>query len=257
VGDIPLPGDIPPAGFLLLPEPVDGVLNHAGVNIFPADDPFPNRAESKTLLKNPDSLEDKCILAYLKYLETEVVTYISLTQSKSKLVKNVGKKMLQLLKDDINGKLTGIASSSIREKMVSIILSEKFPSMEYCNMYQSDGKDEGGTDGSDDEELVISVCPNICCTGAFVQEGMMGIVMCAEVRQLIFTADKVRSRRHVPGTLEFNVPVVLTHLLGATEGKVSQLERIIFSESFVKEESKNEVAKSKRKSLCMDQSDKQ
>ena len=42
----------------------------------------------------------------------------------------------------------------------------------------------------------------------------MGVVMCAEVRQLIFTADKVRSRRHFPGTLEFNVPVVLTHLLG-------------------------------------------
>ena len=42
----------------------------------------------------------------------------------------------------------------------------------------------------------------------------MGVVMSAEVRQLIFTADKVKSRRHFPGTLEFNVPVVLTHLLG-------------------------------------------
>ena len=42
----------------------------------------------------------------------------------------------------------------------------------------------------------------------------MGVVMSAEVRQLIFTADKVKSRRNFHGALEFNVPVVLTHLLG-------------------------------------------
>ena len=34
--------------------------------------------------------------AYLKYLETEIVTYISLTQSKSHLVKGVAKRMLQV-----------------------------------------------------------------------------------------------------------------------------------------------------------------
>ena len=57
-------------------------------------------------------------------------------------------------------------------------------------------------------------------TGAFIQEGMMGVVMCAEVRQLIFTADRVRSRRSTPGVLEFNVPVVLTHLLGNNNKKI-------------------------------------
>jgi hypothetical protein len=45
---------------------------------------------------------------------------------------------------------------------------------------------------------------------------MMGVVMSAEVRQLIFTADKVKSRRNFHGALEFNVPVVLTHLLGTS-----------------------------------------
>ena len=34
---------------------------------------------------------------------------------------------------------------------------------------------------------------------------------------------------------------------GATEGKVSQLERLVFSENFVKEESDSEDSKSKRK----------
>ena len=36
-------------------------------------------------------------------------------------------------------------------------------------------------------------------------------------------------------------------LLGATEGKVSQLERLVFSENFVKEESDGDDATSKRK----------
>ena len=127
--------------------------------------------------------------------------------------------------------------------------------------------------GPDDTELLVPSCPNICCTGAFIQEAMMGVVMSAEVsiliisnnimanihvqvRQLIFTSEKVQSRRQFPSTLEFNVPLVLTHLLGkrfeslpvnkifhkksisgATDGKKSQLERLVFSENFVKEES--------------------
>jgi hypothetical protein len=42
-------------------------------------------------------LEDLCVDAYLKYLETEIVTYVSLTQSKSVLVKGVAKRMLQVM----------------------------------------------------------------------------------------------------------------------------------------------------------------
>ena len=45
----------------------------------------------------------------------------------------------------------------------------------------------------------------------------MGVVMSAEVRQLVFTSDKVQSRRQFPATLEFNVPLVLTHLLGKSQ----------------------------------------
>ena len=35
--------------------------------------------------------------------------------------------------------------------------------------------------GTEDSELLVPNCPNICCTGAFIQEGMMGVVMSAEV----------------------------------------------------------------------------
>lgn len=142
----------------------------------------------------------------------------------------------QILKDDINSRLTGLASSVLREKMISLILSDQFPSVEHCNIYQQERKEEGA-EGAEDSELITPNCPNICCTGAFIQEGMMGVIMSAEVRaqlvsqgqlnnnnnnvlrysqvrQLIFSSDKVQSRRQYPACLEFNVPVVLTHLLG-------------------------------------------
>ena len=200
-------------------------------------------------------------MAYLKYLENELVTYISLTQSKSHLVKGVARRMLQILKEDINGRLTGLASSVLREKMVTLILSENFPSVEHCNIYVPEKKDNNvEVDPGDESEVIIPTCPNICCTGAFIQEAMLGVVLSAEVRQLVFSGDRVQSRRQFPGTLEFNVPVVLTHLLGATDGRVSQLERLVFSENFVKEESE-EIAPNEQPSRArlpmLDQSDKQ
>ena len=88
---VPLPGQ----ELLLLPDPVDGVLNHVPLN----DNPLPpqiNVVETSKLCKNPSSLEDLCVRGYLKYLENEIVTYVSLTQSKSHLVKGVAKRMLQV-----------------------------------------------------------------------------------------------------------------------------------------------------------------
>ena len=88
---MPLPGQ----ELLLLPDPVD-VLNHVPLNDNPLP-PQPNLVlEATKLSKSPSSLEDLCVRAYLKYLENEVVTYVSLTQSKSHLVKGVAKRMLQV-----------------------------------------------------------------------------------------------------------------------------------------------------------------
>ena len=39
----------------------------------------------------------------------------------------------------------------------------------------------------------------------------------------------------------FNVPVVLTHLLSSSRNRFSRLERLIFSESFVREEIKRDL----------------
>ena len=91
---VPLPG-VGAGDLLLLPDPVDGVLNHAPVQADPHAAAATDQPASKQV-RNPSSLEDKCVMAYLKYLENEIVTYISLTQSKSHLVKGVAKRMIQV-----------------------------------------------------------------------------------------------------------------------------------------------------------------
>ena len=61
----------------------------------------------------------------------------------------------------------------------------------------------------EDLEQVYSNCPNTCCTGAFVQEAMAGVIMSADIRELIFTSEQVSSRRSSSfSCLEFNIPVV-------------------------------------------------
>ena len=216
------------------------------------------REEQRKVTYNPKTLEDACVMAYLKFLENEMATYISLTQTKSRLVKGVARRMLEMLKQDINGQLTGIASSVLREKMISLILSKQFPSIEHCNIYVPGRKDNKGTDnaGDEPEEAIIPACPNICCTGAFLQEAMLGVVLSAEVRQLVFSPERVQSRRQFPSTPNLNVPVVLTHLISATDGRVSQLERIVFSENFVKQET-NAGLNDRRVRSPIDQTDKQ
>lgn len=275
--------------------------------------PAPASLTSMYKMKSPLSLENLAIEAYLKYLEGEVVAYINLTQTESALLRGVAIRMMATLKDQLNGRMSGIASSAIRQKMLKIILSDRFPSPQYCNIYIKRGRKTNeieahrqhiaiaaavaavgiqpaaiavaanippnnqeldvlppivdahlpvaqaavlglGVAGEanianplmpntednlhEDLEQVYSNCPNTCCTGAFIQEAMAGVIMSADIRELIFTSEQVTSRRSSTfSCLEFNIPVVLTHLLSATHQHFSQLERLIFSENFVKEDS--------------------
>ena len=92
----------------------------------------------------------------------------------------------------------------------------------------------------EETEHMYSNCLNVCCTGSFIKETMAGIIMSHEVKELIFTNDTVTSRKSAfPNCHEFDSPVVLTHLLSATHQQFSQLEKLVFSEHFVKEEPSN------------------
>ena len=93
------------------------------------------------------------------------------------------------------------------------------------------------SDFVEETEHMYSNCLNACCTGSFIKETMAGIIMSHEIKELIFTTETVTSRKSTfPNCHEFDTPVVLTHLLSATNQQFSQLEKLVFSEHFVKEE---------------------
>ena len=96
------------------------------------------------------------------------------------------------------------------------------------------------SDFVEETEHMYSNCLNVCCTGSFIKETMAGIIMSHEVKELIFTNETVTCRKSAfPNCHEFDSPVVLTHLLSATHQQFSQLEKLVFSEHFVKEEPSN------------------
>ena len=96
------------------------------------------------------------------------------------------------------------------------------------------------SDFVEETEHMYSNCLNVCCTGSFIKETMAGIIMSHEVKELIFTNETVSCRKSAfPNCHEFDSPVVLTHLLSATHQQFSQLEKLVFSEHFVKEEPSN------------------
>ncbi|CAB4067446.1 unnamed protein product [Lepeophtheirus salmonis] len=218
----------------------------------------------------PESLESLSVKRYLQFLEAECAAYVALTQKDSVLLKGVSKRMLELLKEQINDVMTGLASSALREKMMDLILgSKEFPSPQYCNVLQrqssssspntsknsrSGPEDEDEEDDEDDDEdRVFSNCPNTCCTGAYIQETMVGVIMSADIRQLIFNLDKVTSRRRRDAHYtEFNVPVVLSHLLASTHGRYSQLERIVFADNFIRDERSSPFSLIEEDNLFMD-----
>ena len=90
----------------------------------------------------------------------------------------------------------------------------------------------------EETEHLYSNCLNSCCTGSFIKETMAGVIMSPEIKELIFTSDTVGFRKSsvFPQIYDFDSPVVLTHLLYVTHHQFSQLEKLVFSEHFVKEE---------------------
>jgi hypothetical protein len=81
------------------------------------------------------SLEDSCLNVYLVYLEAEAAAFVTLTQSESSLLRTAAPKMISTLKNELNCKMGGLAATTIRQKMLKIVLSDRFPSAKYCNVY--------------------------------------------------------------------------------------------------------------------------
>lgn len=82
-------------------------------------------------------LEELCINRYLSYLEHEAAAYVSLTQSDSQILRSIAPKMVEILKNQLSRFVgsNGVTSTALRQKMLELVLSERFPSPSYSNIY--------------------------------------------------------------------------------------------------------------------------
>ena len=166
------------------------------------------------------SLQNLCLHSYLSFLETECKTWIDLKRSKSRLLQSVANEILPTLQRHLSSFLSGISSSNTRELMINEILSGKFPSDQYRNCVE--GNFEGDTQqlGLFDsffqlqEDIVRHTkrCVRMCCTGMFIVETMLRVVINDEIRYLILPEDitnKIWNKKQNPyyrGGIEKLVP---------------------------------------------------
>lgn len=190
--------------------------------------------------------------AYLGYLERECAAYVHLTaHSSSSILSGVSSRLLQILKDQLNHFLGGVASTHIRQKMLAKVMSDRFPSAEQSNVFtvRVPTTSEAAFDESDH---LYSNCANTCCTGAFIKETMSSVLMSCHIKELVFgsssnpfpvcnagqggrlASSRLRSVAF-PTCLEFDACGVLTHWLSSAHGQFSQLERLVFAENAVRE----------------------
>ena len=82
-------------------------------------------------------LEELCVNSYLSYLEHEAAAYVSLTQSDSKLLRSIAPNMVTTLKNQLSKFVgsNGVTSTALRQKMLELVFSERFPSRSYSNVY--------------------------------------------------------------------------------------------------------------------------
>ena len=82
-------------------------------------------------------LEELCINTYLTYLEHESAAYVTLTQSESLILRSIAPKMVNMLKNQLSKWVgaNGVTSTALRQKMLELVMSDKFPSPSYSNIY--------------------------------------------------------------------------------------------------------------------------
>ncbi len=202
------------------------------------------------------TLEKLAMAVYLSYLEDACAMYVRLLSLDSYLIRDARENMMFVLKNQLESRLRGTMSTSLRQEMIRAITrptsssqdSHTFPSEKFHNQYKlCVGKREDPLDSEADNETLAEVkkhgkkCCSVCCTGAFITETMLCILMNADVREIRFDGTTNKRFWHKSKPLAkfvpFMVPGTLAHYSEAVtdaafdHGRPAQLER--FSIRFV------------------------
>ena len=174
------------------------------------------------------NLQDLCLTSYLKFLETECKTWVDLKNSGSKLLEAAAEQIIPTLQRHLASFLSGTCSANLRELMFSQVISGKFPTDRYRNnvegSYDGDTYQFGLFDSfyriHDDIVRHSKRCARLCCTGVFIVETMLRVIINDELKQLVLPPDimdRIWNRKKSPyyeGGIErlvpFNYPALLS-----------------------------------------------
>ena len=174
------------------------------------------------------SLQSLCLNSYLRFLETECKTWIDLKNSGSRLLETAADQIIPSLQRQLASFLSGTCSANLRELMFNLVISGKFPSDRYRNnvegSYEGDTYQFGLFDSfyriHDDIVRHSKRCARLCCTGVFIVETMLRVIINDELKQLVLPPDmmdRIWNRKKSPfyeGGIErlvpFNYPALLS-----------------------------------------------
>ena len=166
-------------------------------------------------------LESLAMDAYLGLLESFCTGFIRLSRlnncstitSHPSLMSNA----IRAVKTDLDSHLRRTASSTLRQEMIDKVLRGKFPRL-------LDRNDEGKTspnlfDLDGDTKIVEEMrqsgekCSSICCTGYFVCESMLAVLVNIDVRELDFSqiTQNNLGGSQIKRYVHFQLPAVITH----------------------------------------------
>lgn len=191
--------------------------------------------------ENPTTLQTICLNNYLKFIEAECQTFLSLKRGKSKLLKDAANNILPALRMQLTQSMSGTSSSVLRGQMIKDIVSGKYPSEEYKNVIKTQVNEEMQVNADPKaKEFIRNICNNsskcvsMCCTGAFIVETMLSVVINDEIKELVFDPDVIKKTWKKGGVgdyVPFNYPALLGIYTDYIETQVPRDEKFSIERS--------------------------
>ena len=184
---------------------------------------------SLTPKSNPASLVHMSLVSYLKFLEDECATYVMLSTLNSALWNPVRRRLFGSLKHHLKRtfKEDTHQSGLIRTVLVNQALSGRYPGGRNRNAYNcTTSRFRPNAEDTEDFDLVTKTldsvknhgrkCSSVCCTGAFIAETMLAVLVNEDVSHLVFDAnlcDRFYRNKPIRPLMFFDITSVLVHYL--------------------------------------------
>ena len=189
----------------------------------------------KSQIASVMTLERLAMDNYLLMLQDACYGYIQMERLGSLFLRQIITNMIPTLRRQLSNQMFGVQSTSIRQDMITEVLSGRFPTQEYHNQYEfipnrrvtSPDNLSGNPNqnhlpdtndiqvGMDESRVHGRKCNSLCCTGAFIVETMLCVIINEDIRELRFDKNssdhfwhKSKSlKRYVP----LQIPAILAH----------------------------------------------